>query len=164
MKLAPFDDWFAVREKHTDSKFWPGRIRYDSENGIELETNTFSGPEFWYNNPTFEAETITGYIDYQRPATLIRPFIQSANPGTLGPDTPRLRARYRVIANGLLRNFHLTDLTSRCFSALTVDLPAFHAWVAPDLVRQDWTFGNGLPSPTMSVSQSEQFRLPNIQG
>jgi hypothetical protein len=153
MKLAPFDDWFAVRESHTDEKFWPARLKYDPGKGIELESINFSGPELWYKNPTFEAETITGYIDYQRPATLIRPFIQSAGPGSIGRDTPIFRARYRVVANGLLRNFHLTDLTRRCFSALAVHLLSFHAWVAPDLVRQEWTFENGLPSPAVSVSQ-----------
>lgn len=154
--MERFEDWFAVRIAHLDEEIWPSRLTYDPQDGISLNTINFAGPKLWYSNPTFEADTITGYLDYQRPATLLGPFIQSASAGSIGADTPCMRARYRVVANGLLKNLHLESRSERCFTGFRVQLPSFHAWVAPQLVRSDYApQGNSF---TLTVEVREPSR------
>jgi len=156
VRLERFEDWFAVRVGHQGDEFWPSRIVYDPRDGISLSAINFARPDLWYSNPTFEGETITGYLDYQRPATVIKPFIQSANPGSIGADTQLGRARYRVVASGLLKNLHLETLSDRCFTGLRVELPSFHAWVAPQRVRRD--YGHRGTPPSMNVEIDEPSR------
>jgi hypothetical protein len=153
MRMEGFEDWFAIRIGHRDDEIWPSRVVYDPKEGISLSVINFAGPELWYSNPCFEAETITGYLDYQRPATIIKPFIQSASPGSIGVDTQLVRARYRIIANGILKNFHLESLSDQCFTGLRVHLPSFHAWIAPQLIRSDYAQVQDLPSVSVQVGE-----------
>ncbi|WP_430439641.1 hypothetical protein [Shinella sp.] len=154
MPFTNFEEWFAIRPGHRDDDFWPGRLRYDIENGIELLTARFMGEEYQLADPTFNSPTITGYLDYSRPATLVQPFVQSYGGMTFGEDAGFLRTSLRIVVNGILKNVHIEDLAAPRFTGLEVDLPSLHAWVAPELVEHKKNFPEDESAPTLSLNIS----------
>ncbi len=159
--MEHFEEWFAVRIEHKDDELWPARLSYDPEKGIYLNTINFASPADLYGNSSFRAETITGFIDYQTPATLIRPFIQECSPGKIGVNAQLIRARFRVVAEGVLKNLHLESLTERCFTGIYVEMPSFHAWVAPKLLHKTPEKGEGAVTLNVNVAGpvSREFAL-----
>jgi hypothetical protein len=151
--MERFEEWFAVRIGHKDDEYWPSRLVYDPLSGITLDTINYAKPDVHYHHPTFEADTITGYIDYQQPATVISSFVQEYNPGSWTVGWP-MRARFKVRAHGILKNIHLEDLAEKCFVRLHAQIPSFHAWIAPGLLKANFTHRNNLPS-TIQVEIDE---------
>jgi hypothetical protein len=104
-------------------------------------------------------------VDYQRPATLIRPWLQHSGGLSIGADTPVMRERQRFVADALIKNVFLEDINCAIFTGLIVEHPAIHAWVNPRLVNSDWSRLEGADLPTLSVdikpSQKRVFQLGN---
>ncbi|WP_172653353.1 HEPN domain-containing protein [Methyloceanibacter caenitepidi] len=158
--MEVFKEWFAVRMNHSDDETWPGRLSYDPNDGIYLNAINFAEWELGgEGNPYFEGETITGYLDYQTPTTLVRPFIQNFNPGSIGRDFALTRARYRVVANGILKKLHLETLGDRCFEGFNCELPSFHAWIAPQLVQSSYSAVGSLPLPNIVIGEPSKIEL-----
>ena len=151
MRLERFEQWFAVRSGHSDEEVNPARLTYDPDHGVSMSAIRFAEPQHWYSHPDFTGETITGYLDYQRPATVVSPFIRSASPGTMAAGHV-VRASYEVVGNGVLLDMHLTSLSDACFLGFKALLPSFHAWVAPALVHTDLTNLDGLPALSMQIA------------
>ena len=100
--IKRFEDWFALRLGDQDDRIWPSRLIYDPIDGIYLDAINFTEWKFGSEGDSaFEAETLTGYLGYQTPATLIDPFVKEFNPGSIGFNFPRARSRYVVVANGI---------------------------------------------------------------
>jgi ApeA N-terminal domain 1 len=158
MKLDAFEDWFAVRIEHSEDETWPGWLQYDPVKGISLDTTNFASPEHWYSHPTFNSSTVTGYLDFQRPATLIAPFIRSSGGGILGKNALHTRARYNVVANHILKNFHLTDINKKCFAGFRVNLPVIHAWRSPELVRVSYSRNGKRLKPKIGINTQKPLR------
>ncbi|MEH3117220.1 MAG: hypothetical protein PGN25_06340 [Methylorubrum populi] len=163
MKLDNFEEWFAIRANHSDDDHWPGRLSFDLENGIYLTTARFAGDADSFGDPTFHARTMTGWLDYQRPTTLIHPWIQTVGGFTASVDAPAMRASYRFVVNAVLKNVFLEDIDERMFTGLVVEHPAINAWINPRLVDHDWSRSEnaGLPSLSVAVEPPRQrtFRL-----
>lgn len=163
MKLQNFTEWFAIRSNHQDDNHWPGQLRFDLEDGIYLTTARFINSANLHIDPTFQTPTITGWLDYQRPTTLIHPQIQEVRGLNLGMNTPALRASYQFVVNAVLKNVFLEDINAPIFTGLVVDHPAVHAWLAPELVNHKWLHKDGSLFPSLSVevqpSRERSFTL-----
>lgn len=133
-----FEEWFAVRDRHDDEKICPAKLTFSQENGITLKSIQFAEFGEIYSAPNCDGETLTGYLDYQCPTTLIKPWVQSRGGGNLGINTPIMRSKSRIFASAILKNIHLEDLNEKCFTALYMDMPAFSAWYAPELVKSGY--------------------------
>ena len=110
-------------------------------------------------------ETLTGWLDYQRPATLIQPWLQSIGGLSIGVDTPVMRERQRFVANALIKNVFLEDISAAIFTGLVVEHPAIHAWVNPCLVNKGWSRPEDASHPALAVDiqppQERTFILAN---
>lgn len=151
VKLKNFEEWFAIRAGHRDDDHWPGRLTFDLEEGIYLTTARFASNAESYGDATFHASTMTGWLDYQRPTTLIYPWIQASHGLTLSMDTPAMRSSYRFVVNAVLKNVFLEDINEPIFTGLVVDDPAMHAWIKPNLVSHDWDYNDDPLGPRLSV-------------
>ncbi|RMB12721.1 HEPN domain-containing protein [Eilatimonas milleporae] len=149
--LESFDEWFAVRDGHDDDRIWPGRLSFSIKNGVVLEAIAFPDGGNFYQAPNCDTGTITGYLDYQRPTTIINPWVQSRGGGSMGVDTPVVRSKARIIGSAILKNIHLTDINERCFTGVSMDLPAFSSWYAPRIVKTDFSFPNDKGPADVSV-------------
>ncbi|MDJ0447973.1 HEPN domain-containing protein [Methylocystis sp. JR02] len=159
MRLESFEEWFAVRPNHSDeADHLPGRLTFDLDEGIYLDTIRFSGSRENQDGFRVSSQTLTGWLDYQRPATLIQPWVQRTRRLSIGMDTPVMRESQRFVANALLRNVFLEDISAPIFTGLAVEDPAFHAWVNPCLVNPDWSRPEdaGLPSLSVDVQPPQQ--------
>lgn len=165
MRLESFEEWFAIRANHQDEDHWPGRLTFDPVKGIHLTTARFAGDAESHGDPTFHTPTMTGWLDYQRPTTLIQPMIQTSGGLALGINTPAMRASYRFVVNAVLKNIFLEDINEAIFTGLVVDHPAVHAWINPNLVDHGWSHDDKSQFPVLSVEvappQERQFELPN---
>lgn len=161
MRLESFEDWFAVRPNHSDAEeHLAGRLKFDLEAGICLETNRFLGGAEHLQKPLVKGETLTGWLNYQRPTTLIRPWIQSCGGLQMGFNTIALQENQRFIAAAILKNVFLEDVKAPIFTGLMVEHPALHAWINPRLVGQDLTFLPEIGLPALSVNiQAPQKRV-----
>jgi hypothetical protein len=133
-----FEEWFAIRNRHDDNDIWAGRLSCSENNGITLEAICLPETGNFYDAPDCDKGTITGYLDYQRPTTIIAPWVQSRGGGSIGEDTPLIRAKARMVASAVIKNIHLEDLNEKCFSSIYMDLPAFSSWNAPRHVKTDY--------------------------
>jgi hypothetical protein len=164
MRLENFAEWFAIRPKHSDEgEHHPGRLTFDLNEGISLETIWFSDSGTNLDAPLVSGQTLTGWLDYQRPATLIQPWVQSSGGGAIGVDTPVRRERQRFVASALIKNVFLDDIRATIFTGLVVEHPALHAWVNPRLVKNDWLETEGADFHALSVDvqqpQKRTFKL-----
>ncbi|MDH4412073.1 MAG: hypothetical protein QE484_02115 [Rhizobium sp.] len=161
MRLESFEDWFAVRPNHSDEdEHLAGRLKFDLEDGIYLETIRFCGGAEHLQKPLIKGETLTGWLNYQQPTTLIRPWIQSFGGLQMGINTIALKENQRFVAAAILKNVFLEDVKAPIFTGLKVEHPALHAWINPCLVAQDSTFLPELGLPALSVDiQSPQKRV-----
>lgn len=158
-----FEEWFAIRNEHDDGDIWPGRLSFSEMKGIALETICFPNNGNPCEAPNCDTGTVTGYLDYQRPATIVEPWVQLRGGGSFGIDTPFVRAKSRMVASAVLKNIHLEDLNEKCFTALHMDMPAFSTWYAHKMGRTDYKFTEDktLPNVSGKVDNSvcEQFTL-----
>lgn len=166
MKLESFEEWLAVRPNHNDeADHLPGRLTFDLDEGIYLDTIHFSGNSENQDSFLVSGQTLTGWLDYQRPATLIQPWLQRTDGLNISMDTPAMRESQRFVARALLKNVFLENISAPIFTGLVVEHPAFHAWVNPSLVNRDWSRPEdaGLPSLSVDVLPPEQriFTLTN---
>lgn len=161
MKLENFEEWFAIRPNHSDDgDHLTGRLTFDLNTGISLEAVWFSGGAANRSAPLTCGQTLTGWLDFNRRATLIRPWVQSAGGFSIGLNTPVMRERQRFIASALIKNVFLDDIRSTIFTGLEVEHPAFHAWVNPRLVNSKWTQNEHVDFPVLSVDvQPPQKRV-----
>lgn len=144
-----FKGWFAVET--SQDTFWPGRLKYNPKTEITLEVVNFSNfePEGFLtakhsNDALFEGDVIKGYLDYQRPTTLLKPFISKVSPGKIGQMTPIMRSRYRITLNGILKNIHLDKLNNEVFLSIGGTSDALRAWISPTLAKRDSRLDNGV--------------------
>jgi hypothetical protein len=159
MRLESFEEWFAIRPNHSDeADHLPGRLTFDLDEGIYLDTIRFSGSSENKDGFLVSNQTLTGWLDYQRPATLIQPGLQRTGGLNLSMDTPAMRESQRFVASALLKNVFLKDISAPIFTGLVVEHPAFHAWVNPCLVNRDWSRPEdaGLPSLSVDVQPQQQ--------
>ena len=163
MKLENFEEWFAIRAKHQDNDHWPGRLTFNLNDGIYLTTARFASTAESHGDPTFHASTMTGWLDYQRPTTLVHPWIQTVEGFTASMDTPAMRASYRFVVGAVLKNVFLEDINEPIFTGLVVEDLALHAWVNPKLVSHEWDSNGDSLRPQLSVgvasSQQRSFTL-----
>lgn len=161
--LESFEEWFAVRNRHSDDDIWPGKLKFSEDTGITLEAICHVDNGSVSDAPCCETGTITGYLDYQRPTTIIDPWVQSQGGGSIGVDTPVMRAKSRILASAILKNIHLEDPNEKCFTALNMDMPAFSAWYAPQLVKSGYERlkGNTFPKASVAIDHPthEKFTL-----
>ncbi|MFG1433399.1 hypothetical protein V5F44_17720, partial [Xanthobacter sp. V2C-8] len=156
-----FEEWFAIRPDHSDEMdHLPGRLTFDLDKGIHLDTIRFSGRIESEKGTLVSGQTLTGWLDYQRPATLIRPWLQGSSGLNIGMDFPAMRESQRFVASALLKNVFLEDISAPIFTGLVVEHPAFHAWVNPRLVSRDWSRPEDIGLPSLSVDvQPPQQRI-----
>lgn len=153
MKLEGFEEWFSIRPNHSDeAEPLPGRLRFSLDDGIHLDTIWFLGSTDHKKNPIVSGQTLTGWLDYQRPATLIQPWLQRAGGLNLSMDTPRMRESQRFVASALLKNVFLENINDPIFTGLVVEDPAFHAWVDPHLVNRGWVQSEDVALPSLSIN------------
>lgn len=161
--LEGFEEWFAIRNRHSDDDIWSGKLKFSEDSGITLEAISHLDSGKYFDAPCCDTGTITGYLDYQRPTTIIDPWVQSQGGGNIGADTPVMRAKSRILANAVLKNIHLEDQNERCFTALNMDVPAFSAWYAPKLVKSEYERQeeNTFPRASIEIDHPtyEQFML-----
>ena len=117
MRLEHFEEWFAIRVDHQDEEFCSSRIIYDPRDGISLDAIDF-GKDRWLVGHRLPGNTITGYFDYRRPATVINPWVRSTPGGEYSVNSKVMRARCNIVAAGVLKNIHLQDISERCFTGL----------------------------------------------
>ncbi|TQM93952.1 hypothetical protein [Roseinatronobacter monicus] len=86
--LEGFEEWFAIRNQHSDDDIWPGKLKFSEDTGIMLEAIRHLDSGNHSDAPCCDKGTITGYLDYQRPTTIIDPWVQSQGGGSIGVDTP----------------------------------------------------------------------------
>ncbi|MBN9599553.1 MAG: hypothetical protein J0G28_07745 [Afipia sp.] len=159
MRLESFEEWFAIRPNHSDeADHLSGRLTFDLDTGIYLDTICFSESSEKHESFLVSGQTLTGWLDYQRPTTLIQPWLQKVDGLSISMDTPAMRESQRFVARALLKNVFLEDIRTPIFTGLVVEHPAFHAWVNPCLVNQDWSRPEnvGLPSLSVDVQPSQQ--------
>lgn len=161
MRLEGFEEWFAVRPNHSDEADpLPGRLTFNLDEGIHLDTICFWESIEHKEGLLVSGQTMTGWLDYQRPATLIQPWLQRTGGLNIGMDTPRMRESQRFVASALLKNVFLEDINAPIFTGLVVEDPAFHAWVNPQLVKRDWSRPEYVGLPSLSVDvQPPQSRI-----
>ncbi|MEL6509333.1 MAG: hypothetical protein AAFQ32_06060 [Pseudomonadota bacterium] len=163
--IEPFDEWFALRNKHSDDDIWAAKLQFSEENGVALETVSLPKKGDLFAAPDCSTGTLTGYLDYQRPTTIIEPLVQSRGGGSIGVDTPVHRAKARIIAGAVLKNVHLEDSKECCFEALNIESPAFSAWYSPNLVSSKFNFSEDQPFAKVEVAigapTHEKFQLDN---
>lgn len=137
MKLENFDEWFAIRPNHADTgRHIEGRLKFNVDSGVSLDAISFGlGVNDW--NTVITGGTMTGWIDYQRPATLVEPWTQSFSGLNLGVNTPTVRDRRRYVASAILKNVFLTDINEAIFEGIIFQHPALHAWINPRLIEQE---------------------------
>lgn len=152
------DEWFAIRNKHSDDDIWPAKLRFSEKKGVIIDAVCFSGDGKFFKSPDCDTGTITGYLDYQRPTTVVKPWVQSQIGGGIGVDTPVVRAKARLLASALLKNMHLCDPSEKCFTALYAEMPAFNSWFAPQLVKTDFDSDNYYGPPAFTVEIDRPFR------
>ena len=161
--LEGFEEWFAIRNRHSDDDIWPGKLKFSEDTGITLEAIRHLDSGNRSDAPCCDKGTITGYLDYQRPTTIIDPWVQSRSGASIGVDTPIMRAKSRILASAILKNIHLEDPNEKCFTALNMDMPAFSSWYAPQLVKSEYKHLKENTFPTASVEiyhpTQEQFTL-----
>ncbi|MFC4669652.1 hypothetical protein ACFO5X_13900 [Seohaeicola nanhaiensis] len=133
--LESFEEWFAIRNRNSDEDIWPGKLKFSEDAGITLEAVCHRAGRADSNAPCCDAGTITGYLDYQRPTTIIDPWVQSQGGGSSGLDTPVMRAKSRILASAVLKNIHMESSNEKCFTAMHMDMPSFSTWYAPQLVK-----------------------------
>lgn len=146
-----FEEWFAIRNRHDEDDIWAGRLSFNEKKGISLEAIFLPKTGIGNEAPDCDKGTITGYLDYQRPTTIVEPWVQSQGGGSMGVDTPIVRAKSRMLASAVLKNIHLEDLNEKCFTVLYMDLPAFGSWYAPQLVKTDYEHSKENRPPEVSV-------------
>jgi hypothetical protein len=159
--LESYDGWFAVREGHDEDKIRPGRLTFSSENGVVLETIISPDNESSYEISGPDIETITGYLDYQRPTTIVKPLVQSRAIEAIGVNITASSGKARIIGNAILKNIHLTDMDERCFTGFSAELPAFSAWYAPKMVKTGFSIPDNKRRPEIAVAvdRPEQFEI-----
>ena len=160
-----FEEWFAIKPRSENIECWPGRLRFDSGDGMSLETTNFcqAEPAGFFNashsnDSLFEGDVIHGYLDYQRPTTLLKPFISKVHSGKLGYLTPYTRNRYTVTINGILKNIHLDDIGDKIFLAVGGKSKALHSWLVPDRFKR--TYGYSTEKTTIEF---EEYNKDEIQ-
>ena len=156
--LESFDEWFAVRDGHDDNKIWPGRLSFSSKNGVILKAITFTEDGDFFQAPDCDTGTITGYLDYQQPTTIVKPWVQRRYGARIGANTPVFRAKVRLVGSAILKNVHLTDVNENCFTGVSMNLPAFSSWYALRIVKTNSGFPSvkGLPNISVDVDKPEQ--------
>jgi hypothetical protein len=156
--LEGFEEWFAIRNQHCDDDIWPGKLKFSEDAGIMLEAIRHVDSRNYSDAPCCDNGTITGYLDYQRPTTIIDPWVQSWGGGSIGVDTPVMRAKSRILASAILKNIHLEDPNDKCFTALNMDIPAFSAWYSPQLVKSEYERlkENTFPTPSVRIDHPTQ--------
>jgi hypothetical protein len=149
--LEDFEEWFAIRNRNNDDDIWPAKLKFSEVDGITLEAICHLTSGSYSDAPCCDKGTITGYLDYQRPTTIVEPWVQSQGGGNIGVDTPVQRAKSRILASAILKNIHLEDPNEKCFTALHMDMPAFSTWYAPQLVKSDYDHSKKNGPPVVSV-------------
>lgn len=86
-----------------------------------------------YANPFQNAPTITGLLDLQTPATLIKPFVHSIQPGAWSTENSALSTRLGGSALGVLIGASVADPTAPMFRSLSFESETFRSWLAPGL-------------------------------
>ena len=163
MRLTNFEKWFAIRPHHNDNDdHLAGRLTFDLAKGIYLDAVRFYSPQNKEINR--DGQTITGWLDYQTPSTIIQPELIEKNGITLSINTPALRESARLRAASLLKNVFLEDINDKIFTGLDVNHHAFHAWANPRLVNTEWKQEKGGTLPSLSVEiKTPQERTFNLK-
>lgn len=151
MKLIDFEEWFAVRTSHEDDDHWPARLSFSAEEGITVNAVRFLGDPAEIGGATFNADTLTGWLDYQRPTTVVRPQLKGSGGLAFGPNTPAMRVSCSAVAEAIIKNVFLTAIEEPIFTGLVVEHPAVHAWLNPSLVNHEWVRVEGVNHPNLTV-------------
>jgi ApeA N-terminal domain 1 len=151
MKLIDFEEWFAVRTGHEDDDHWPSRLSFSAEEGIAINAVRFLDDPAEIGGATFNADTLTGWLDYQRPTTVVRPRLKSSGGFAFGPNTPAMRVSCTAVAEAIIKNVFLTAIEEPIFAGLAVEHPAVHAWLNPGLVNHEWVRVEGVNHPNLTV-------------
>ncbi|MFV1530360.1 MULTISPECIES: HEPN domain-containing protein [unclassified Phaeobacter] len=160
--IENFEEWFAVRDGHDDDSIWPGRLSFSKKNGVILEVIAFPDGGDLYQAPSCDTGTITGYLDYQRPTTIVNPWVQSQAGARWGVDTPVMRAKARIVGSAILKNIHLTDINEACFTGISMELPSFSSWYAPKMVNTDFSLRDTKGPPAIEVGVDKPERCEFI--
>lgn len=164
MKLENFEEWFAIRPNHSDEgEHLPGRLTFNLNEGISLDTIWFLDDISPKNKELVLNQTLTGWLDYRQPATLINPKISRSGGMCFGLNSLRMRHSQRFNVDAILKNVFLKDIKDKIFKGLSVEHPAFHAWINPSLVQKDWKHLDGNNFPTLFVeAQPPKERVLNL--
>jgi len=162
-----FTDWFAIVVD--EEQFWPGRLTFHPEAGISLETTNFCDFEakgFFEakhsNDSFFQADVIKGYLDYQRPTTLLKPFISKVHSGSIGYLTPLIRNRYTVTINGILKNIHLDNLDDEIFLSIGGRSDALRGWIVPKRIKN--VYEPATKRRTLEYDEYNKFEIELLDG
>jgi hypothetical protein len=126
-------NWFLARAPNGDE--WIGHVDLDAPSGQEwtFELVTQVPIDQLYANPFDKAPTITGLLDLQTPATLIKPFVLRIEPGKLGAAYVAMRTRLEGSVLGVLSGMAVDDPEQPLFASFSFESVAFRSWLAPSL-------------------------------
>jgi hypothetical protein len=135
--LEDFEELFALRKDHSDDDLWTGVLKFSVEEGSSLLTVTkITDVDKRDLKASFEKDALTGYIDYDRPATLVNTWLKVVPPETTCSNVyPVSRCKAKIVVNGILKDIHLTDIDEPCFAGFSVNMPSFHAWYRPSCIE-----------------------------
>lgn len=133
--------WFVATGPNDEE--WVGHVDLDARSGQEwsFELVKHVSIQEMYANPFEKAPTITGLLDLQEPATLLKPFVYRIAPGQLNVDHVALRTRLEGSILGVLSGAAVADPTTPLFMSLSFESTAFRSWLAPPLADSSVAVG-----------------------
>lgn len=147
--------WFLATSPSGDE--WIGHVDLDASSGQDWSFELVRQVPFnqLYANPFDKQPTITGFLDLQTPATLIKPFVHRIEPGKIGTGHPAMRTRLEGSLLGLLSGVAITDPEQPRFNTFSFESAAFRSWLAPPLA--DLKSGAGI-----NLAIETEDPLPNV--
>ena len=127
------EQWFAAGDQRQGT--WTGRVAIDPPSGeaSRFEMVRQVTPKQLYANPFADAATITGLLDFQTPFTLLKPFVDTVQPGQLSTGNTALTTKLGGSAQEILVGAAVADPSEPMFKSFSFESDAFRSWLAPAL-------------------------------
>ena len=129
---SSFSQWFDLQVGDLKDTNWQSYLHQSSENNLELSVIGSDPRDNELLRLVNEVKILNGYLDFQTPAVLIDTRIKSLTPGIFGRQS-----KYTIGARALITQIHLENLNERCFMGFTLNSPALHAYIDPQLVGRE---------------------------
>mmetsp|Transcript_259 Transcript_259/g.429 ORF Transcript_259/g.429 Transcript_259/m.429 type:complete len:471 (-) Transcript_259:245-1657(-) len=126
--------WIYIPEQG-DREPWTGQIVIPDHPSARatFEILRHSEGPFEDSIRVFEnTEALVALLDYQRKATIIGPFVNRIDRGSIGVEYPVTRTRLEGSFQSLLVGLDITDLDEKLLKGVTIESTSFRLWYAPN--------------------------------